>query len=138
LATESTLTESGGKNPSAINDRLEPDSSGDHKVPFFHWWPKKGTTEWAQYDFGGLHEVSKVAVYWFDDTGVGECRVPASWRVLYRDSGAWHPVYTTQSYGVEKDRFNEIVFETVRTDALRIEVTLQGGFSAGIHEWTVK
>ena len=69
-----------------------------------------------------MHEVSCVEIYWFDDTGVGECRVPASWRLLYRDGGEWRPVYTTGKYGVEKDRFNEVVFETVRTDALRIEV----------------
>lgn len=138
LASTSTLTLSGGTNPTAVNDRLEPDASGDHKVPFFHWWPRKGTVEWAQYDFGALQEISQVEVYWFDDTDRGECRVPASWRVVYRDGDEWRPVFTTDSYGVDKDRFNEVVFETVRTDAIRIEVTLQEGFSTGIHEWKVK
>ncbi len=138
LASTSTLTVSGGTNPTAVNDRLEPDASGDHKVPFFHWWPRKGTVEWAQYEFDGPHEVSQVEVYWFDDTGRGECRVPASWRVVYRDGDEWRPVFTTGEYGAELDRFNEVVFETVRTDAIRIEVTLQEGFSTGIHEWKVK
>ena len=138
LASLSTLTTSGGRNPSAVNDRLEPDSSGDHKVQFFHWWPRKGTTEWVQYDFGAPCEVSRVEVYWFDDTGVGECRIPASWRLLYHDGGEWRPVCTTGAYRVEKDRFNTVVFETVHTDALRIEVDLQEGFSTGIHEWKVE
>ena len=26
-------------------------------------------------------------VYWFDDTGQGECRVPRSWRLLYLEDG---------------------------------------------------
>jgi len=138
LATTSTLTASGGTNPTAVNDRLEPDASGDHKVPFFHWWPRKGTVEWVQYEFDRNREVSRVGVYWFDDTGRGECRVPASWRLLYREGGDWRPVFTTGTYGVEPDRFNEVLFETVRTDAIRIEVTLREDFSTGIHEWTVK
>jgi len=138
LASTATLTESGGKNPAAVNDLLEPDASGDHKVPFFHWWPRKGTVEWARYDFDGPREISQIEVYWFDDRGRGECRVPASWRAVYRDGEEWRPVFTTGAYGVELDRFNRVVFETVRTDAIRIEVTLQKDFSTGIHEWKVE
>ncbi len=32
------------------------------------------------------------SVYWFDDTGRGAVRVPASWRVLYKDGAEWKPV----------------------------------------------
>ena len=31
-------------------------------------------------------------VYWFDDTGRGACRLPASWQIEYRDGEAWKPV----------------------------------------------
>ena len=117
---------------------MEPKSSGNHSNRFFHWWPRKGTLEWVQYDFKEPQEVSVTEVYWFDDTGRGECRVPKSWRILYKDADEWKPVYTTDSYGVEKDKYNKVTFETVKTEGLRLEVQLPDKFSAGIHEWRVK
>jgi len=137
LASTCRLTESGGKNPGAMNDRLEPESSGDHGVPFFHWWPRKGTVEWVECDFGSEQEVSRAAVYWFDDTGRGECLVPASWRLLYRDEGEWKPVSNPTPFDVALDQFNEVTFDSVTTDGIRLEVELQEKWSAGIHELVV-
>jgi hypothetical protein len=138
IASTSQIKVSGGTNPGAVNDRLEAGASGDHSVPFFHWWPRKGTLEWVQYDFDSTREVSMVEVYWFDDTGRGECRLPASWRILYLDGEEWRPVFTTDEYGVKIDQYNKVTFETVRTDAVRLEVQLVEKFSAGIHEWRVE
>jgi hypothetical protein len=137
LASRSTVSASFGPNPGAVHDQMEPRYSIDHDVPFYHWWPHKGTTEWIQYDFPDATEVSTVEVYWFDDTGIGECRVPASWRVLYLENGEWKPVWTEQAYGVDKDAWNRVVFETVRTRAVRLEVRSQEGWAGGIHEWRV-
>jgi len=36
------------------------------------------------------------------------------------------------------ERYNKVTFDPVTTSALRIEATLQPGFSAGILEWTVR
>jgi DUF1680 family protein len=138
LATLSKVTASYGQNPQAITDQLEPDSSGDHSYPFFHYWPHKGTKEWVQLDFPKLEEVSEVEIYWFDDTGVGECRVPKSWKIFYKDGEKWTPVYTTDAYGVEKDKYNRVGFETVRTSALKIEIQSQPDFAGGIHEVRIK
>lgn len=138
IASGSKVTASSGRNPEAVRDGLEPSGSNDDEVPRFHWWPKKGTTEWIQYELQAPVEVSQVSVYWFDDTGEGECRVPLSWRLLYRDGEEWKPVYTTGTYGVETDRFNTVVFETVRTGALRLEIQCRQGFAGGIYEWKVK
>ena len=77
------------------------------------------------------------SVYWFDDTGEGECRVPKSWRVLYRDGAEWKPVENAAAYTNEKDRYNSISFKPVSTTGLRLEVTLQPEWSAGIQEWKV-
>jgi hypothetical protein len=44
--------------------------------------------------------------YWLDDTGSGECRVPASWRLLYKDGGGWKPVESSGPYALDKDRYN--------------------------------
>jgi len=138
IASQSKVTASFGKNPEAVNDRLEPRSSIDHDVPFFHWWPHKGTTEWIQYDFSQPSEVSSAEAYWFDDTGRGECRLPMSWRILYRDGASWKPVYSEDAYGVDKDQFNRVVFETVHTSALRLEIRSRPDFAGGIHEWRIK
>jgi len=138
LASQSRVTASFGRNPEAVNDQMEPRSSIDHDVPFYHWWPHKGATEWIQYDFPQVSEVSTVEVYWFDDTGIGECRLPASWRVLYLEDGVWKPVWTEEAYGVEKDTWNRVIFETVRTRAVRLEIRSREGWAGGIHEWRIR
>jgi DUF1680 family protein len=138
IASKSKVTVSGrGKSPEAINDLLEPSSSNDHENPFFHWWPLKGTEEWVEYAFEKPAAVSQTEVYWFDDTGGGECRVPASWRVLYKDGEDWRPVETTDTYGVAKDKYNQVAFKPVITSGLKLEVKLQPNWSAGIQEWKV-
>ena len=138
LASTSTVRTSGGQNARALNDQAAPLSSGDESNPFFHWWPKKGTTEWVEYTFAASQSVSECDVYWFDDTGRGECRVPASWRVLYRDGAEWKPVATSDAYATALDAYNRIAFKPVKTIALRLEVTLKPNWSAGIQEWRVK
>jgi DUF1680 family protein len=135
IASSSKLTTSGGRNPIAINDQEEPRSS---REPGFHWWPKKGSTEWIEYAFARPARVSEAEVYWFDDTGSGQVRVPASWRLLYREGEAWKPVENAGAYGVEKDVYNKVVFAPVTTSGLRLEVTLQREWSAGVQEWKVK
>jgi hypothetical protein len=122
----------------AVADERLPSSSDDHSIPRMTWWPNKGGAEWIQADFGEPKSVSSVAVYWFDDTGRGQCRVPASWRVLYRDGDQWKPVETNDSYPVAKDRLNRLRFAPVATTALRLEVQLQENFSGGILEWQIE
>lgn len=122
----------------AINDLLEPANSNDHTYAYYHWWPKKDTTEWVQYDFAKEQEVSLVKVYWFDDGPNGGCRVPASWKVFYKDGDKWVSVKNLDDYKVEKDKYNEVKFEKVKTAALRMEVQLQKDWASGIHEWVVK
>jgi len=121
----------------AMNDQMLPTSSIDHEIPRLTWWDHRGTTEWVQYDFAAPARVSSVEVYWFDDTGRGGCRVPKSWRVLYRAGGQWKPAPGASACGVEKDRFNRATFDAVETDGLRLEVELQPKFSGGILEWRV-
>ncbi len=121
----------------AVNDQIEPTNSSDHGVPRFTWWDHRGTAEWVQYDFARPTTVSSVEVYWFDDTGRGQCRVPQSWKLLYRDGDAWNPVEASAGFGTSKDGFVEVEFTPVETDALRIEVQLQPEVSGGILEWRV-
>jgi hypothetical protein len=76
----------------ALNDFIEPDSSSDQRIPRCTWWDHKGRREWVQYDFEKPTEVSAIEVYWFDDTGSGACRIPASWQLLARQGDDWVPV----------------------------------------------
>jgi hypothetical protein len=122
----------------AVNDQQVPQSSSDHGVPRHTWWPRLGTEEWVQYYFSSPPtRVKAVEVYWFDDTGSGQCRVPESWRLLYRSEGDWKPVEATD-FGTEKDKFNRVAFPAVLADGLRIVVQLQPGFSGGVLEWQVQ
>jgi hypothetical protein len=137
LATTSTMTTSGRKNPGPINDGEEPASSDD-PTSYFDWWPTRGTTEWIEMAFAKAAAVSTAEVYWFDDTGRGQVRVPASWRLLYRDGDGWVPVAPRGAYGTERNRYNPVAFEPVTTTAMRLEVTMQDGWSAGVQEWKVR
>jgi len=119
----------------ADGDGPAPSGSADQGIPRFTWWNHKGTTEWVQCEFPRPRSLSGTGVYWFDDTGQGECRVPQSWRVLVRKDKQWVPVSATGGYGVERDRFNSATFAPVETDAVRLEVRLRDGFSGGILRW---
>ncbi len=88
----------------SVHDQFEPADSKDNSVPYFHWWPKKNTTEWVQYDFNGEHTVSSCKVYWFDDGPWGGCRIPAKWTIYYKKDGVWLPVKNTGEYEIAKDR----------------------------------
>lgn len=122
----------------ALNDGQVPSSSADLSIPRFTWWDHTGGTEWVQYVFSKPRRVSRCEVYWFDDEPVGgQCRVPESWRVLWFDGQQWREVKATQSYETRKDTFNRVEFAPVETTALRIEVKLRMGFSAGILEWRI-
>jgi hypothetical protein len=121
----------------ALIDGLEPKSSNDHTIPRFTWWDHRGTAEWVQYDFGKPRKVSFVEVYWFDDTGMGSCRAPQSWRLLYQDGEHWKPVEASSQFGTRLDAYNRVEFKAVETTALRLEAQLKPNFSAGILEWKV-
>lgn len=122
----------------ALNDQLLPRNSHDAAVPRFIWFGKKGTTEWVQYDFPEPKEVRSVEVYWVvheDDNNPG--KVPKSWRVLYREGEDWKEVNTTSDYSVAADQINQASFAPVTTSALRLEVQLREGATAGLFEWSL-
>ncbi len=127
----------GAKGAKFINDQYEPQGSNDHSIGYLHWWPKKGTTEWVSYEWPAPVKISEAAVYWFDDTGEGECRVPESWKLYYKQGDEWVEVKNKGAYGVEKDKYNVVKFSAVKTAGLKLELKLQKDFSAGLQEWKV-
>ena len=119
----------------AIKDQNLPINSGDASALQLDFWPHKGTTEWLQFAWDNAQNVSKVKIYWFDDTGRGECHLPESWRVLYQTTdGSFQPVNARGSYPVEDDCMNEVAFDPVATKAIKIEIKLQENWSAGVQE----
>ena len=122
----------------AINDGREATSSRDRLKRHFDWWPAKGTNQWVQYDFAKPTRVSAVEVYWFDDTGIGECRIPISWQAFYRQNGEWKPVTHPSGYGCEADHYNRTTFEPVETDGMRLDVQLPDRYSSGLLQWRVE
>lgn len=121
----------------AMCDQIEPISSADQSIKRLTFWDHKGTSEWVQYTFDKPKKINRSSVYWFDDTGFGQCRIPKTWRLLYKDGDQWLPVQTTMPYGTKQDQFNVIAFQPVTTTALRLELQLQDQYSGGILEWRI-
>jgi hypothetical protein len=140
LETRAKVTVSFANNnsqPAGINDGVEPKNSGEQPASLCHWWPHKDRTEWAQYTWKTPATVNGAKVYWFDDTGRGNCRLPASWRLEYLDGPDWRPVKANSDYPIAKDKWCEVKFAPVTTPALRLAVKLQPDWAAGVHEWKV-
>lgn len=138
VASKSQTRVSQDKSGDPLNDQWEPKDSNDHSHPYLHWWPRKGTEEWVEYEFENPMTVSEVQVYWFDDTAQGECRVPQSWKLFYKLGNRWVPVSPLNDYRVENDKYNVATFTPIKTSALRLEIQSQKEYSTGIIEWKVK
>ncbi len=122
----------------ALNDGKLPKSSSDMSVPRFTWWDHRGTGEWVQYEFVEPRRISSCEVYWFDDKPIGGgCRVPFSWRLIYREGGTWKSIKPAGEYPTAANRFNRVTFEPITTSQLRLIAELNPEASGGILEWRV-
>ena len=161
VATSSTVVASRpaqgrGKNVRPIIDAEEPAHSAEGGS-YFDWWPVQGWSaaceqpegqrqrrqcskgEWIEMTFAKPSAVSQAEIYWFDDEATrGGVRVPASWKLLYKDGDEWKPVETSDAFATAKDAWNKVTFSPVTTSALRLEVVMKPGVSAGLQEWKVK
>ena len=124
---------------SAVNDRLVPKDGTDRSMPYYHWWPKQGVTEWIAYEFPEASTVQSSTVYWYDDGPWGGCRVPKAWRIFFKnDNGEWQSVSGADKYPTTKGTACTVNFEPVKTKAIKIEIDLPSENSAGLFEWSVK
>ena len=124
---------------SAVNDRLVPKDGTDRSMPYYHWWPKQGVTEWIAYEFPEASTVQSSTVYWYDDGPWGGCRVPKAWRIFFKnDNGEWQSVSGADKYPTTKGTACTVNFEPVKTKSIKIEIDLPSENSAGLFEWSVK
>ena len=107
----------------AVYDGVDPLHSADESHLYFRMRPPQGKPAWIEYAFKTPTSISSSQVYFVDDRRF--CRLPASWRILYRDGEEWKPVANSGPYTADKDRFNRIGFNPVVTTAVRIEIEPQ-------------
>jgi len=108
---------------SAVYDGIDPLSSADESHRYFRMRPPVGERAWVEYDLQRPATISTASVYFVDDKRF--CKLPASWRVLYKDGAEWKPI--PAEYFVDKDKFNSVTFPPVTTSAMRLEVEPQTG-----------
>jgi hypothetical protein len=134
LAELSRVTSSGGTNADVLHKERKPATSRDMSGGAFVWTAPQDTA-WVQYDFPRIAEVSQVEVYWLNNANI---RPPLSWRIFARVNGEWAAVWSQLNvWATEPDRFNKVIFETVRTDAVRLQAILPSGTISGILAWKV-
>ena len=104
----------------AIYDGVNPLSSADESNLYFRMRPPVGEPAWVEYDFKKPTTMSSTEVYFADDRRF--CKLPVSWRVVYKDGERWVPVAATGAYAVGRDQFNRVGFTPVTTTAVRIEI----------------
>ncbi len=123
---------------SGLNDQWEPKRSSDISKPYFYWWLCRGTQENVAYHFEEPLTVGGIDVYWLElEHYDGDFRLPASWKLYYKNKGPWREVNLRSPYTIFKDRYNSLSFTPVTASDLKIVVQLQPDASGGILEWKV-
>jgi uncharacterized protein len=107
----------------AVYDGIDPLSSADESNLYFRMRPSVGQPAWIEYEFKKPTRITTAEAYWVDDRRF--CKLPSSWRVVYKNGNQWTPVTAHENYGVDKNQFNRVEFDPVTTTAVRIEVEPQ-------------
>jgi hypothetical protein len=107
----------------AVYDGWDPLNSADESHLYYRMRPPQGKPAWVEYEFKAPTEISSAQTYFVDDRRF--CRLPASWRILYKDGNAWKPVLNDGAYPISKDAFSVVSFKPVTTTAVRLEVAPQ-------------
>jgi DUF1680 family protein len=127
---------SGNAQPWGVNDGIEPASSNEQPNALCHFWPHKGGEEWVQYTWEKPQVASGSKIYWFDDTGRGECKLPKDFKLQALVGGQWADL-ALKGKEIALNKWTELSFAPVTTTALRLVVQQRDGWASGIHEWKV-
>ncbi len=125
----------------SLLDANEPSSSSDYRISRLSFHPKRGSTEWVQYELPAAIRIENIGVYWFDEAQAGAYVrnerkeiLPRSWKLLIWKDDQWQAAKTTEDrLGVERDYYNVAkLTKAVTTTKFKIEVELHDGLSGGI------
>jgi DUF1680 family protein len=119
----------------AITDGRVPSLAADHSPPRWTSWPQRNRKQTITFEFDHPRPVSQVQIYWVDDDKA--IRVPASWSMELKVNGQWEDYgkYLTDEYGVEKNMFNAVMPNTVKTaEGLRVLMQPRTNSAVGIYE----
>ena len=106
----------------------------------FDFWPHLSSKEWIQYDFAKTEQIHKIGVCWFDDAKRGQaCSVPASWKILVQtESGKWVEPSNVSGLPTDSEKMVYVTFDSIRANAIRLEIQSKPNFSSGLYEWSVE
>ena len=130
-----------GANVTALIDEIEPTSSSDYRVPRLSFHPRRGSTEWVQFEYLEPDTFNSAGVYWFDEAQVAATFrnerqeiLPKSWRILAWNNDRWIEVALKENNpGTKRDQFNRVTFaQPITTSKIRIEVELHEQLSGAM------
>jgi DUF1680 family protein len=120
----------------ALFDGHTPQRSRHANYPRWNSQKREGIPQQIELLFNGAQTVERFSVYWISDARTTTL-LPASWQLEYLTGDGWKPfpVYMTDSYGLEEDRYNVVRPSTALSClGLRMKLTPQAGKSVGIAE----
>ncbi|OMD41536.1 hypothetical protein BSK56_27045 [Paenibacillus borealis] len=140
LAVPSASYTSAWESVYAVNDGYIPLFStglGDNTIETQYGnWGGSGDNQWLQYTWKQKVSLSGSSIYFFDDGG--GVQVPADYSLDYWDeaAGKFVPVTNLSEKGKEKDKYNDVTFDKVETDKLRLTLVKQSAsVFTGVKEW---
>lgn len=139
LAVPSASYTSAWESVYAINDGFIPRNSNnlnDKSIETQYGnWGGPGNSHWVQYTWQRPVTLSGSSLYFFDDGG--GVMVPSDYRFEFWDSaaGEFVPVSGLSEKKMAKNAFNEVTFNEITTDRLRLTMDKQGGSFTGLKEW---
>ncbi|WP_157643660.1 DUF5695 domain-containing protein [Paenibacillus camerounensis] len=142
LTAKPSASFSGGDGyPEAMNNGIEPKSSGDFSpnrgAPNSAWhnWGREGDPAWVTYEWEQPFLASSMDVYVFQDGG-GNFR-PKEMQLMLRDGdGKWYTPRAVKGLGNELNRYNTTTFEPAYITGVRMDMKPAANGS-GILEWKV-
>ena len=149
VATPSSFSMTSENKISALNDGAIPENSADQRNGRYAIrWDSNAQEpgNWIQYTWSRPVSMDRVELYWAIDpprpdappgSGFVPLGVPKSYRILYWNGKDYVPVENARGFSVSADKFNTTIFAEIKSDKLRLEITVKDGLRAGILEWQV-
>lgn len=131
----------------AVYDGVTGNGELDNNQTWASWSDNRPDHQWLLYGWATPQAISGAKVYFWTDTQTAGDGVmqPREWHLEYYDpaSGAWRPVslLSGESYTTTVTGGNEVKFDEVTTDSLRLWMEASGNGTAysalGVTEWEV-